>query len=93
VGLVIPAPSSHPFVCNLVDSLSSLSHRQFFLHFFPPLTSGDLPSYRMFMKQSETVLTPACFLRTEHKFKVFQNEILKEMLIFVLFRESLGKGC
>jgi hypothetical protein len=34
------------------------------------------------MKQSETVPTPACFLRTEHKFKVFQNENMKEILIF-----------
>jgi hypothetical protein len=34
------------------------------------------------MKQSETVQTPAPPPRTEHIFKVFQNEILKEILMF-----------
>ena len=82
VVLVTPAPSSHPSVCNLLHSLSSLSHRQFFLHFFPLFSSGDLPSYRMFVKHSETVPIPACLLRTGHKLKAFQSEFLREILIF-----------
>jgi hypothetical protein len=36
----------------------------------------------MFVKQSGTVPTAACFVKTGHKFEVFQNEFLKEVLIF-----------
>jgi hypothetical protein len=36
----------------------------------------------MLMKQSETISTRACFVTAEHKFKVFENKMLKEIVIF-----------
>lgn len=46
------------------------------------------------MKQSETISTRACFVTAEHKFKVFENKMLKEIVIFGWnFLSYIGSLC